>query len=229
VKENIDDIDRRLSDWIGSILEQVEVSLALPGESKTARNVGLFLLDLVHNPASRGARRPPIQIMLRYLVTTQADKPEEAHQMLGELVIAALQEPDFEVEQEPLPLSLWSALGVAPRPSFVLRVPFRHERIEKPAPPVRQPLVIKQSPLLSLSGQVLGPENIPIMDAQVELPGLQLHTNTDFKGRFHFYAVPSEPRPKLLRVRAKGKEFSINTEQTESDNGPILIHLQLEE
>jgi hypothetical protein len=224
----IDEIDRRLSDWIGTILEQVEVSLAPPGASQTARSVGLFLLELVHNPASRGARRPPIQITLRYLVTTQAAKPEEAHQMLGELVIAALQEPDFEVEQEPLPLSVWSALSVAPRPSFVLRVPFRHERPEKLAPPVRRPLVIKQSPLRSLSGQVLGPENIPIMDARVELPALQLYTNTDSKGRFHFAAVPSEPRPKLLRVRAKGKEFSINTEQAVSDGDPILIHLQLE-
>ena len=224
----IDEIDRRLSDWISSTLEQVEISLAPPGASKTARSVGLFLLELIHNPASRGARRPPIQITLRYLVTTQADKPEEAHQMLGELVIAALQESDFEVEQEPLPLLVWSALGVAPRPSFVIRVPFRHERPEKLAPLVRRPVVIKQSPLRSLSGQVLGPENIPIMDARVELPALQLYTNTDSKGRFHFSAVPSQPRPKLLRVRAKGKEFSINTEQAESDSEPILIHLQLE-
>ena len=224
----IDEIDRRLSEWIGSVLDQVEVSLAPPGASKTTRSVGLFLLELVQNPPSRGARRPPIHITLRFLVTTQAAKPEEAHQMLGELVIAALQEPDFEVEQEPLSVSVWRALGVAPRPSFVIKVPFRHERPEKLAPLVRQPVVIQASSMSTLSGQVFGPENIPIMDARVELPGLQLYTSTDSKGRFHFSAVPSGPRPKLLRVRAKGKEFSINTEQAESDSEPILIHLQLE-
>lgn len=224
----IDEIDRRLSDWIGSILDQVEVSLAPPGATKTTRSVGLYLVELVRIPATRGTRRPPLQITLRYLVTTQAPSPEEAHQMLGELIIAAFEDPELEVEQEPLPITMWTALGVAPRPSFVLRAPFRHERPEKIAPPVRRPLVIKQSPLRSLSGQVFGPEDIPIMDARVEVPALQAYTRTDSRGRFNFPAVPAEPRPKLLRVRAKGREFSINNEQAESDSEPLVIHLQLE-
>lgn len=224
----IDQIDRRLAAWIGVILDQVNVSLAPPGTAETARGVGLYLMELVQTQPARVTRRPPLMMTLRYLVTTQASKPEDAHQMLGALVIAALENPEFEVEQDPLPLSLWTALGIAPRPSFVLRVPFRHERPEKLAPLVRKPIVIKQLPLHSFEGRILGPENTPLMNARVELPALELFTNTDSRGKFHFSAVPATPGARLLRVRARGQEFSINTEQAGSDEDPLVIHLQLE-
>jgi hypothetical protein len=223
----IDQTDRQLAAWIGDTLDLVNVSLAPPGAAEAARGVGLYLMELVQSAPPRGTRRPPILMTLRYLVTTQASKPEEAHQMLGKLVIAALENPEFEVEQEPLPLALWTALGIAPRPSFVLRVPFRHERPEKLAPRVKH-LVIKRLPLRSFGGQIVGPENIPLMNVRVELAGLDMYTNTDSKGRFHFASVPDAPGAKLLRVRAKGQEFSINTEQADSDKEPLVIHLQLE-
>src|SRR2546421_5963544 len=138
----IDQVDRRLADWIaGTLDKKVEVSLAPPSEQATGQGVGLYLLELISNPLPRGMRRPPLQLMLRYLVTTRADKPEEAHRMLGELVVAAMENPEFEVEQESLPVAVWSAFGIVPRPAFVLRVPFRHERPERLAPRVRQPVV----------------------------------------------------------------------------------------
>jgi hypothetical protein len=224
----IDQIDRRLAAWIGGILDQVDVSLAPPEAAETARGVGLYLMELVQSPPARGTRRPPLMMTLRYLVTTKAAKPEDAHQMLGDLVVAALENPEFEVEQEPLPLALWTSLGIAPRPSFVLRVPFIHERPEKLAPLVRKPIVIKHLALRSLEGQILGPEDIPLMNARVELPALELFTTTDSKGRFHFSSVPAMPGARLLRVRAKGQEFSINTEQAGSEDDPLVIHLQLE-
>lgn len=224
----IDKIDRQLVDWIGGILKQVDVSLAPPAEAEAAAGVGLYLMELVQSQPARTARRPPLVMTLRYLVTTHAAKPEDAHQMLGKLVVAALENPEFEVEQEALPLSLWTAFGVAPRPSFVLRAPFIHEREQKRAPLVKKPIIIKHFPLRSFGGQILGPEDIPLMNVRVELPILDLSTNTDSKGRFFFSAVPAAPGPKLLRVLAKGQEFSINTEQAGSDNDPLVIHLQLE-
>jgi hypothetical protein len=224
----IDEIDRHLSDWIGTVIKKVEVSLGAPSTTRAGRNIGLYLLDLTHIPVPRGKRRPPIQLRLRYLVTAQAEDPYEEHQMLGDLLIAALKDPEFEVEQEPLPVSVWSALNVEPRPSFVLRVPFTYEWSEKLAPLVRRPLIIKAAELRSLRGQVLGPESIPIVDARVEVPGLQLSTYTDSKGRFQFSAVPAEPYPKLLRVHAKGQEFSIDTKQAASPTEPLVIYLQLE-
>ena len=225
-------IDRRLEDWVASTLDlsEAEVSLAPPRATETGKGVGLYLMELLHEPPARGMRRPPLRIILRYLVTTWAEETEEAHQMLGDLVIAATESTEFEVEQEPLPVTIWTAFGVAPRPSFVLRAPLNHERPEKIAPPVKQPLVIKQSPLRSLHGRVFGPRDIPVANARVELPTLQLSTNTDYEGRFHFSAVPVEPRVKLLRVRARGREFSVNTgEQAGRDDEPLVLHLELEE
>lgn len=223
----IDQTDRRLTTWIGGILDQVPVSLAPPGALDAAKGVGLYLLDLLQSPAARGTRRPPLIMTLRYLVTAQAPKPEEAHQLLGTLLVAAAENPEFEIEPEPLPFSVWTAFGVTPRPSFVLRVPFRHERPEKLAPPVRK-VVINRLPLQSFGGQVVGPENIPIMNARVELPAFELSTNTDSKGRFYFSAVPAAPGAQLLRVRAKGQEFSINTAPVDSNDDPLVIKLQLE-
>lgn len=224
----IDETDRRLTTWIGGILDQANVSLAPPAATESGKGVGLYLLELLQSQPPRGTRRPPLLMTLRYLVTTHAPKPEDAHQMLGALVVAALQDPEFEVEQEPLPVALWSALGVGPRPSFVLRVPLRVDRPEKLAPLVRQPLIVKQLPLRGFAGRVLGPDDIPIMNARVELPALDLFTSTDSKGRFHFAAIPDAPGSRQLRVRAKGQEFSINTEQAEADNEPLVIHLKLE-
>lgn len=225
----IDQIDSRLSEWIKTILKNAEVSLGPPATGNGAATVGLYLLEVTQTPPpARGKRRPPIQIKLRYLVTTHAADPKEAHKMLGDLLVAALKDPEFEVEQEPLPVTLWTAFNVAPQPAFVFRLPYKLERPERFAKPVLQPLVLKRAGMSSLSGQVLGPKNIPIMDARVELPALQIYTNTDSKGRFRFSTVPAEPYPKLLRVRAKGQEFSINPEQAASAGKPLVIHLQLE-
>ena len=224
----IDETDRQLSGWIGTILDKVNVSLAPPGPTDSAKGVGLYLMEIVPAQMTRGTRRPPVLMTLRYLVTTQAPKPEDAHQMLGALVLAALENPDFEVEQEPMPLLLWTALGTAPRPGFVLRVPFRQERPEKRAPLVRKSLVINQLPMRTFGGQIVGPQNTPIMNARVELPSLDLITTTDSKGRFYFSSVPAVSGARLLIIRAKGQEFSINTQQAASEKEPLVIQLQLE-
>ena len=224
----IDETDRQLTSWIAKILGSVKVSLDPPRAAAAEKGIGLYLLELVQSTPDRGIRRPPILMTLRYLVTSHASSPEEAHQMLGALVVAAFDNPDFEVEQEQLPVSLWSALEIPPRPAFVLRVPFRHERKQKIAPPVKHPLVVKRFPLRSFKGQIVGPENIPLTNARVELPSLDLSTITDSKGRFYFSSIPDVPGPKLLRVRAKGQEFSIKTEQAESEDEPLVIQVELE-
>jgi hypothetical protein len=186
-------------------------------------------MEVFPTPTARSARRPPSQIILRYLVTTWAEQLEEANQMLCELMFSALEKSEFEVESEPLPIAVWTAFGVPPRPSFVLRVPLRRERPERIAPLVRQSLVINATTLHSLHGLVLGPEDTPLMNARVELPSLQLATDTDAKGRFYFASVPSEPRAKHLRVRARGCELSITTEEAGQHDQPLVIHLPLTE
>src|SRR5208283_5349055 len=121
-----------------------------------------------------------------------ADQPEEAHRLLGEIVFAAMDDPEFEVDLSPLPVNVWRAFGVPPQPSFILKVPVGKEKPKPKVGIVRQPLVVKWASLTSLHGIVLGPGDVALSGARVEFPGLDLVTHTDSNGRFRFSTVPSE-------------------------------------
>ncbi len=214
--------DGRLKDWVGSVIQGADLSLEAPGVRPTGRGVGLYLLELIQSPPPSTSRRPPLQLALRYLVTAWSDKPEDAHQMLVDLMFAAMENSDFQVEQEPVPLTLWTALTVPPRPSFVLRVPLRQERPQPQAKLVRQPLKIQSSPIVGFHGLLLGPEDMPLSDCRVEMPDLNLATGTDYKGRFSFPSVPAAGTKQLL-VKAKGYELPVCSEENHPDSGAPLI------
>jgi hypothetical protein len=218
----IDQVDRQLDEWVRQTLD-VPTSLTPPADAQGERGVNLYLLELVRKPPLRSTRRPPLQVSLRYLVTTWSDDVEEAHRWLGELVFAAMEEPEFEVELEPVPAATWAALGVAPRPAFGLCVPLRLERAEPETKLVRLPLVIEGGTLASLRGVVLTPDDVPLASAVVEIPGLQLSTRTDARGQFCFSNVPGKSRVDKLRIRARGLECDAVVDQSVSDDGPVVI------
>jgi hypothetical protein len=221
---SVDEVDKHLEDWIGVVLGDVAVSLSAPDTSQEAKGVNLYLLDLVSAPAGRGVKELSLhRIILRYLVTVSDPDLHAMHRMLGELMFAAMDLPEVEVDLEPLSSAVWSALRLAPRPAFVLRVPLLRERPEKLAPPVPTEMIIKNASLRPLRGRVLGPGDIAIMGARVEVPALHISTATDFRGRFHFSAVPSNPPIKLLRVNAKGRTISVSVEKPDEE---VMIHLQ---
>ncbi|HLM00480.1 MAG TPA: hypothetical protein VK400_05460, partial [Pyrinomonadaceae bacterium] len=152
-----DRIDKHLEIWAREVFKgrNLEISFAAPAAAAGAAenpSVYLYLLDVIPAPPGRGMRLPPVQITLRYLVAPQAKTPGEAHELLGNLIVAAMENAAFEVEKEPLPLDVWRSFGIAPRPAFILRVPFKHERKEQIAPPVREPVTLKQAILESLQG-----------------------------------------------------------------------------
>lgn len=223
-----DETDARLEAWTKSALAGVEVSLSPPADSDKT-SVSLYLLDVLPTQPARGARLPPVQAVLRYLITTQAKNPKEAHRLLGELMVAAADEPDFEMEKESLPAEMWRSFGLSPRPAFVLRVPFTHVRKEKPVKMVRFPLQMQKAPLVPLQGKLISTGNIPLAGAKVELPTFKLYTVTDADGIFRFPAVPADPKNKSLFIRAKGREFSISTKQAEREGGKLVIQLPMEE
>ncbi len=138
----IEQVDDQLRDWVANVVGHVPVSLELPGNWQTdGQGISLYLLELVEYPSLRGAQVPPLQLSLRYLLTTWARELETAHHWLGQLVFAAMAQPGFDVELGPVPAATWSAFGLAPRPSFFLRVPLRQERPSPAMPTVRVPLV----------------------------------------------------------------------------------------
>jgi hypothetical protein len=89
---------------------------------------------------------------------------------------------------------------------------------------VTAPLTVQATPTISLSGQVLGPNDKPLSDVRVDLPALQLTDRTDAHGWFRFARVPAEPRLKRFRVSAKGRQIDLDLEQPSSANEPLVIH-----
>jgi Pvc16 N-terminal domain len=226
----IDEVDRRLKDWIGTVLDGVEVTLGSPSAEKPAKCVNLFLYQLVHDPPARTAAPPPLQLSLRYLITTWSDQFEESHRMLGELVFAAMGNREFQLELEPLAAEVWSALKAEPQPSFIVRIPVRQERELPKAKRVRAPLVVDSAPIGPFHGIVLGPGDIPLANARVDLIGLNLITQTDLKGRFKFLGVPGDEKPKNLVIKARGVAMSLNAlERHSSPDNPLVIHFNLPE
>ena len=222
----IDQVDRRLEEWVVQTLGVPTCTLDPPTDDRPGQGVSLFLLELVERPVLRGGTgRPPLQLALRYLVTTWAEGPEEAHRLLGELAFAAMAMDGFAVDLEPVPTAIWTALEVKPRPSFILRVPLRKDMPEPTAKLVRQPLVVRPTPLVSLSGTLLGPGDVPLMRAAVEVPALDLATITDPDGHFAFGSVPAEAYPKTLRIRAKGLELDVPVEPPGQQGEPLVIRI----
>ncbi len=224
-----DQVDNQLAEWIKEVQDKIEVTFVPPDTSLSQTCIFLHLLDVAPNLTGRGNNHTPLQILLRYLIVPFAEEPRESHRILGELLIAALDNKEFEIEKESLPIDAWKAFAMMPRPSFILRVLFKLERAVKLAPPVRHPLVLQPSPFQTLHGEILGPENLPIMNARIEIPELNRSILTDYQGRFQFSAVPSEPKIRKLLVRAKGRVFSINTDQNQNLDEKLIIHLKLEE
>ncbi len=219
----IHEVDERLRDWVKSLDKVLEVSLGPPTDDATGEGVSLYLLDLRNIQPARTGPRPPQQIVLRYLVTVWGEQPEDAHRILGDLVFSAMNAPEFEIESEPIDPQLWSALGVAPRPAFVMRVPLRKERPAKAAPLVREFMTVDVEPITSLRGMVLGPRDIPLPNVRVELPSLEMVTRTDRRGFFLFPSIPASQGPRRLRLEGKGRAIDVTAEVGDD---PIVIRFQ---
>lgn len=198
----IDEADERMLAWARRIVPDVPVSIAPPPSADAGPGVRIHLLSLAPVPAARGARRPPLELALRYLVTTAASEESEAHRWLGVLAFDAMDTRDWSVESDPPDIGVWRAFDVAPRPAFVVRVPLRLARNDREAPLVRKPAVIDMHSTTALAGIVTGPEEIPIAGATLEIPSLQLFATTDGDGAFRFPQLPASSSITLI-VRAK--------------------------
>ena len=202
----LEEADDEVTSWAQSVLPGADVALGPPLAESASPAVSLHLLSLTDIPAARGAGRVSPQFGARYLVTSAAAEPAEAHRLLGTLLFAALEQHEFEVGFADVPDALWAAAGAMPRAAFSLFVRVRREREDEPTPLVRGPIVVRGAPLAPLEGLVLGPGDVPISDAFIALPKLSATTRSDRRGRFRFAAVPSDV-PASPRVRAKAGEF----------------------
>ncbi len=195
--------------WVRSVDADAQISLGPPGEAHEGKGASVHLLDLAPQPAARGAARPPLQLWLRYLVSTWATDRAAADQLLVDLAYAAMGQADIELETTPPSPATWTALQVTARPAFVIRVTARRARTRPAAPPVLHPLRLQAAQPGVIAGVVRGPGRIPIPDATVALPSLDREARTDAHGRFLMIGVPGPPVSTQLVVRARGTEVIV--------------------
>jgi hypothetical protein len=212
-------VAQRLSDWAGSVLADIAIVATPPArEEPEGRWIGLYLMALAATAGTRGVKAPPLQFGVRCLVTASSADD------LFELAFDAMDRPEFEVDFEPLTAEGWLAFGAPPRPAFALRVPMRKTRLRPVAPAVRAPLVIAPTPLVALLGAVVGPTEIGVAGAKVELAGLGLSTLTDHLGRFRFGGVPAD-RALRVRVLARGSTQVFEPGAAAALRGPLQLRM----
>ena len=219
----IDEVDQQLSKWVEDVLPGASVTL--DGPAGAGEDVGLYLFEMADLPPARGEERPPLQVRLGYLVTTSGTDVTLAHSRLGKLLFAALTHPDWEVRYPGDIAEFWNAVGQPPRAGFILTIPLRQPVEAKPPPPVQGPLRVQGVTSRAMEGVVLGPGDVPISDAFVEIPSLALTTRSDRHGRFRFAAIPTAPVEQQLRVRAKAREFPFTVDS--SNPSPYVLRLDL--
>ena len=222
----IDQLDNELASWVTRILGDVPTRFDMPTEQPEGRGVVLFLLSFSPTPPASSGPPIPLQVTLRYLVTTWAESPLEAHKLLGDLILAAMEEKEYELELEPVPGETWQAFHLPPQPAFVLRVLLR-KPLPEPAAKYVTKVVLDPRPSVSVYGLVRGPKDIPIPSARIELRNSSRSTATDASGRFHFDNLPAG-MPTNLSVKAKGRVLDVTIEKPTSAQDPFVISLPLE-
>ena len=228
----IDQADHSLLEWVRKIVAPEIATLGRPGpeESGPGKGAGVlhYMMEIAGDPPARGSGVAPLQVALRYLVTAQGKNQDAEHRVLGDLLFAALDpstpgRPELEVVLAPPGPGLWTALGTYPRPCFVLQVPARKERPQRQAKMVLDPLIVQGAPMVDFAGRLLGPGDVPLAGAEIELPGLDRWTRTDGAGRFVLRAVPATARRSGLIVRAKGTQRSFAGDQLADE--PLVLRL----
>lgn len=226
----LNETSRTVLEWASEVSGVGQTALSLPDSPISGPHVSVLLTDFQNHPPLRGNGRTPLQFIARYLVTTMAPEPEEAHRILGELIFAALENSTFDVDFQPVDSRHWQALGSAPLPSFMLCVPVHRTRPESTAPHVRKPITIQTGMQSVLEGIVTSPEMTPVPGARVELLATGesragASTSTDVGGQFRMSVGPYSHD---ARIRVSAKNFSVTARIEESIDSDGIVRLRFD-
>lgn len=227
----INQVSDSLFEWAKALSGVQQVSFQMPAQpEEDLTTVHIYLMEISDDARRHNTGRPPVQPSLRYLLTTSGKDIRNAHKLLYVLLYSALQNPDFEVEFDPVNSMLWTALQTPPRPAFIIRVPLTHEW-----PPISVPRVkdvrVGLYALVWLFGQVLGPGDVPIEQARVEVKDVHKDScaYTDRMGCFSIPNVAATPNRKTLTVTAQGCEQVFSCEETGSIDSPQIFRMAASE
>ena len=187
-----DGVTRRLTDW-ASAQGASTVTSASEAPPDGQASAQLTLLAILPFPPPRSQTRAPLRFRLRYLVTCAPSSTPAAEHLLGQLLIRAMQEPDFQVELgDPAP-ELWTALGWRPQAAFWLLVPVTVPLEQPHAPLAREHVLsVQSSGRVWRRGTVTDAQGQPVAGARVQLEGAPEPLYTNPAGEFELAARPED-------------------------------------
>ena len=224
---------RLVDEWVRPAIGpdvKVRIGRMDDGDAGESKAVVLTLLDILPAPAARRGTGPaPLQLRARYLVTAPGFAPTDEAQCLVDLAFGAV--PLNRIELDPFPPGpeTWTSLGRRARPALIAAILLERERELRAVPRVREPLVTKWSRTTSLAGVVMGPRDVPIAGALVEVDGASLTTYTNHRGEFSFRTVPAGDPPPSLLVSAKGTQLRVTVDAHGGPDDPLLIRFPIPE
>jgi hypothetical protein len=163
----------------------------------------------------------------RYLVTVSAPSRAEADRVIVALGFAALDRGSPELERDGAGPDLWLALRVPARPALVVREVLERPRFMKRVPLVRRPPVTEYAASRRVAGRIVGPGNIAIAGARIEVASAGLTAFSDHRGEFILAGVPTGPPDPTLFIVAKGVRLTVQAKA--SSNEPLVISVPLPE
>jgi hypothetical protein len=212
--------------WLGDVAGS-PVRLGMPVDGTDAAPALVALpLELRPDQEARGnGQQLPMRFVLRHLVCADGGI-EEASRLLDRVLLAAATAPDRALVFDPPAPQTWLAFGVKPRPAVLFDIPVQIARPVPVTPLVRRPLQVRATPLVSLRGRVVGPDDVPLTNMRVEVAGTGRSTQTDSRGRFVLAGVPAG-EPARLRLRGRGRYLLAEVETPQAE--PVVIHCNIEE
>ncbi|MGV9213612.1 carboxypeptidase-like regulatory domain-containing protein [Micromonospora sp. RB23] len=210
-----------LVEWLTGAAEE-PVPIGPPRAGGDAEGLTLWPLELrpAQQTRSSGAVREPYRFTVRYLLCVAGPA---GLAVLDRVLAAATRDGRYPVVLEAGAAALWHALDAAPRPALLIDVPAQVDHPTPAAPPVLQPLRLRQVAVRALAGRVVGPQDQPLAAMRVEVPGMASATRTGPDGRFLLAGVPHDPEhPHPVRLRLSGRGLVL-TADVDADDDDIVI------
>lgn len=216
-------IDKKLETWLQATLPDVSVRFGTPLQASEAPCVNLCLMEIANERAQVVGGHSEFEVSLVYLVTAHSIDTRATNDLLGSVLTAALDEPTIEVQHGGVDTSAWLALQVPAQPAFTIRQHVTRSH-KQPVARVTKAVQAKVLPLTQLAGRIVGPGDIPIPQARVEVPGTRHVAYSDSRGGFSFGVLSSENSARELRIVARGLEQRVSI--ASQSGKPLLIRFQ---
>lgn len=183
---SITEADDHLKNWISSLLPEVNVSLRHPSAVGTGVGISMFLYRMISPPTRNFQAGSPLQVVLKYLVTAHDEEIRREHEIISELVFAALKSPQFETELFPA-----AQAQLIEKPYFVISVTISRMPDQVEIERVKKPVVVKPALKKSVVGVISNQEGKPLSDVKITVPSIHYSTRTSDKGLFSISYIPA--------------------------------------